>query len=146
MELMNVNKLIVPYISLDLPSDIILTYNKIDEDDPLVAVFRLHPLLGEEIYKFGIFLDRYDTNKEVICSLIWSTVDNIAICLPMVGLHPYPTCWNCEKAFGILTCSKCNVAKYCSKNCQISHWKNAHQQNCKEMEYYASQHKYLIFT
>lgn len=125
-----------------LELDIILTYNKLDEDDPLVAVFRLHPLLGEEVYRFGIFLDHYDTNKEVLCSLVWSTTDNMVVCLPMIGLNPYPTCWHCEKAFGTLSCGKvivftrhllllvsvltpvqCRVAKYCSKQCQIDSWK-----------------------
>lgn len=60
------------------------------ETDPLVAVFRLHPVIGDEIEKFGVFLDRWDTNKEVICSLVWSNTDNAAVTLPVVGLNPYP--------------------------------------------------------
>lgn len=45
--------------------EMILAYNALEEDDPLVPMFRLHPVLGEEFFKFGIFLDRFDTNKEV---------------------------------------------------------------------------------
>jgi len=146
MKVMNVTRLLVPYIALDLSGEIILTYNKMEEQDPLVAVFRLHPLIGEEVFKFGIFLDRYDTNKEVICSLVWSSIDNMVICLPMVGLNPYPICWNCERAFGTHTCSKCGVAKYCSKDCQVANWKLNHKARCKEIEQHAKDHKCLPFT
>jgi len=145
LAIMNVKRIVVPVISLDLPGDIILTYNKMEENDPLVAVFRLHPVIGEEVYKFGIFLDRYDTNKEVICSLVWSTIDNMVICLPMVGLNPYPVCWSCERDFGTMTCAKCEVAKYCSKECQIASWKASHKSKCEEISYYTQQHKHLVF-
>eukprot|EP01119_Soliformovum_irregulare_P025987 TRINITY_DN9773_c0_g1_i2.p2 TRINITY_DN9773_c0_g1~~TRINITY_DN9773_c0_g1_i2.p2 ORF type:complete len:156 (-),score=21.61 TRINITY_DN9773_c0_g1_i2:136-603(-) len=144
MDLMNVTKFIVPYISLDLPGDMILAYNRMEENDPLVAVFRLHPLLGEEIYKFGIFLDRYDTNKEVICSLVWSKMDDMVICLPMVGLNPYPVCWHCEKKFGTHTCSKCGVAKYCCKNCQVMAW-GSHREMCLEIASFSGLHSCLSF-
>jgi len=146
MKIMNINRLIVPYISLDLPGEIILTYNKLEETDPLVAVFRLHPIIGEEIERFGIFLDRNDTNKEVVCAMIWSTIDNMLICLPVVGLNPYPICWNCEKSFGTLACGKCGVAKYCSKECQVTSWKKSHRLWCGQMEQHAKSHKYLVFT
>ncbi len=38
-------RLIVPYIALDLPVDVILTYNRIEENDPLVAVLRYSLLI-----------------------------------------------------------------------------------------------------
>jgi len=63
----------------------------------------------------------------------------------MVGLNPYPVCWHCEKAFGTMTCAKCGVAKYCSKECQVTSWKSTHKTRCKEIEYYAEQHKHLVF-
>jgi len=146
LKLMNIDKLIIPYISLALPGDIILAYNKLEERDPLVSLFRLHPVIGNEVYKFGVFLDRYDTNKEAICSLVWSTIDNMMICLPMIGLNPYPTCWYCEASFGTLTCSCCGVAKYCSKECQVASWKASHRMWCKEISTFATQHQRLVFT
>jgi len=145
MKLMKIDKIYIPYISLDLAADVILTYNQIDEDDPLVAVFRMNPVIGQEVYKFGVFLDRYDTNKEVICSLVWSTLDNFVICLPKVGLNPYPVCWGCEKNFGTMTCSKCGVARYCSKQCQVDGWKSSHRTRCGEMAHYVSLHGHLTF-
>ncbi len=30
-----------------------------------------------------------------------------------------------------LTCSACNVAMYCERDCQVAHWKAQHKQNCK---------------
>eukprot|EP01117_Protostelium_nocturnum_P010179 TRINITY_DN3639_c0_g2_i1.p1 TRINITY_DN3639_c0_g2~~TRINITY_DN3639_c0_g2_i1.p1 ORF type:complete len:230 (-),score=77.78 TRINITY_DN3639_c0_g2_i1:422-1111(-) len=144
-KLMNVNRLIVPAITLDLPAEIILAYNKMEEDDPLVPVFRLHPLIGEEIFKFGIFLDRFDTNKEVICSLVWSTIDGSVVCLPQIGLNPYPICWFCEKHFGTKSCSKCSVAKYCSKECQTKGW-NSHKPKCLDMEKLTKDHLLFPFT
>jgi hypothetical protein len=84
---MNVKRLLVPYISLDLPGDIILTYNKMEESDPLVAVFRLHPVIGEEVYKFGIFLDRYDTNKEVHTNFSNRSLNVSRLFAPLCGLQ-----------------------------------------------------------
>ena len=63
----------------------------------------------------------------------------------MVGLNPYPRCWNCEKSFGTMACAKCGVAKYCSKECQVASWKKNHRLRCKEIEFYASLHKCLVF-
>jgi len=145
MNLMKVDKFIIPTISLALSSEVILTYNKIEESSPLVALFRLHPIIGEEVQKFGVFLDRYDTKKEVICALVWSTVDQTVVCLPQVGLNPYPTCWHCEKAFGTLLCGNCGVARYCSKRCQVKSWKFAHKLRCDEIAYYGKQHNILVF-
>ncbi|PRP82281.1 hypothetical protein PROFUN_06293 [Planoprotostelium fungivorum] len=144
MKLIGVERLVVPTILLDLPAEIILAYNKMEEEDPLVAVFRLHPLIGEEVYKFGLFLDRYDTNKEVICSLVWSLVDNMVIFLPQVGLNPYPICWLCEKHFGVYTCSKCGVAKYCSKTCQVQGWTLSHKAKCAEMQRLVKEHSCVV--
>ncbi len=42
-------RLIVPYIALDLPVDVILTYNRIEENDPLVAVLRYSLLILRNI-------------------------------------------------------------------------------------------------
>eukprot|EP00940_MAST-03C_sp_MAST-3C-sp2_P000449 g449.t1 len=30
-----------------------------------------------------------------------------------------------------LTCSRCGVAKYCSKTCQVAHWKRKHKRECR---------------
>ena len=35
---------------------------------------------------------------------------------------------------GLLKCSLCGTVRYCSKQCQIYHWKNGHRQLCKAPE------------
>jgi len=44
-----------------------------------------------------------------------------------------PPCSNsgCSKV-GILQCSKCKAVKYCGKDCQKSHWTEAHKKQCKQ--------------
>lgn len=32
---------------------------------------------------------------------------------------------------GSLTCSRCRAVKYCSKECQVAHWKGGHKGECK---------------
>jgi len=140
-DVLKVKRLLVPYLELELSGEAILKYNDLEEGDPLVASYQTHPIIGKNIRQLGIFLDRYDTSKEVLTLLVWSTVDQSLVCLPSVGLIPYPLCWNCRKNFGMHSCSKCGVAKYCSKECQISDWKLFHKVMCTD---FATKHKVLI--
>ncbi|CAE6419781.1 unnamed protein product [Rhizoctonia solani] len=46
-------------------------------------------------------------------------------------LEPVNSCWGCGGAGRpLLMCTKCKRARYCSKDCQIVHWK-AHKRECK---------------
>lgn len=141
--LMKVNKLLIPYIELDLPSSLVLKYNELDEDDPVLTFHQFNPLISEKIRELEVLLDRYD-NKEVLCILVWSLHDNSLVCLPSVGLAPFPLCWSCHKSFGMHSCAKCGVAKYCGKECQQSDWKTAHKTLCIEMSAFAEKHKVLV--
>jgi len=122
MKTMNVKKLITPYISLNLPIRIIDEFNRLEQGDPRIHLYQLNPVWGPGIKEFGFFMDRYESTKEVLCMFVWSTVDNGVVPMPAVGLNPYPLCWVCDKGFGTLSCSKCCVAKYCSKECQLADW------------------------
>lgn len=122
MKTMNVKKLITPYISLDLPIRIIDEFNRLEQGDPRIHLYQLNPVWGPGIKEFGFFLDRYESTKEVLCMFVWSTVDNGVVPMPAIGLNPYPLCWVCDKGFGTLSCGKCRVAKYCSKECQLADW------------------------
>jgi hypothetical protein len=145
MKIMNVKRLLVPYIELNLPGELILLYNELEEDDPRVILYQTHPLIASEIRELGVFLDRYDTNKEVLCLLVWSKVDDVLVNLPSIGLNPYPLCWNCSTAFGMNSCGRCGVAKYCSRECQLKQWP-VHKVVCSEMAYFSSKHKQLCIT
>eukprot|EP01121_Diplochlamys_sp_Union-15-3_P000316 TRINITY_DN1029_c0_g2_i2.p1 TRINITY_DN1029_c0_g2~~TRINITY_DN1029_c0_g2_i2.p1 ORF type:complete len:311 (+),score=39.69 TRINITY_DN1029_c0_g2_i2:154-1086(+) len=145
MKTMNVKQFLIPYIDIDLPGELILTYNELEEDDPQVVLYQQHPVIATKVRELGVFLDRYDTNKEVLCLLVWSKSDNILVNLPSVALNPYPLCWNCSKSFGINTCGRCGVAKYCSRECQVKQWKE-HKYVCPEMAFYSSKHKHLYIV
>jgi len=142
-EVMNVKKLLIPYLELDLPPSLILKYNELEDDDPVLLMYQFNPIIGERIRELGALLDKYDTTKEVLCILVWSLHDNSLVCLPSVGLVPYPLCWTCNKSFGMQACSICGVAKYCSKACQQSDWKGVHRTLCVEMSAFAEKHRLL---
>ena len=47
---------------------------------------------------------------------------------------PYPRYDRCAKCTKLLPtmsrCSRCKIVKYCSRDCQASHWKKVHKQSC----------------
>eukprot|EP00934_Nitzschia_sp_Nitz4_P005208 Nitzschia sp. Nitz4//scaffold254_size28068//18687//19541//NITZ4_008154-RA/size28068-processed-gene-0.8-mRNA-1//-1//CDS//3329544340//5198//frame0 len=48
--------------------------------------------------------------------------------------HSSLTCYGCRMQFAaeeLMKCSKCRMVSYCSRNCQISHWKREHREECK---------------
>lgn len=40
------------------------------------------------------------------------------------------TCWCCCRDYHLI-CSSCKCARYCSKECQVKHWKTDHKKKCK---------------
>lgn len=53
-----------------------------------------------------------------------------------MGVHETKDlCWNCKNysAEGLKKCSKCAVAGYCSKTCQVNAWKGGHKQKCADL-------------
>jgi hypothetical protein len=48
------------------------------------------------------------------------------------------TCNNCESAedpdHKLQACARCKLVAYCSKACQVTHWKNGHKQACVALE------------
>ena len=54
------------------------------------------------------------------------------------------TCLKCLKTIeGILTCSRCRTAKYCSKQCQEKHWK-VHKLQCTDSNKHSDNFKGLL--
>lgn len=136
MQELSTDRLLVPVISLHLPASFIKEYNRLDAEDPRVSFYYHHPVFGSMIQIFGLFLDRFDTQKSVICLLVWSSYDNCLFPLANINLKPYPLCWNgsvdgtrgCQ-TFGTKSCAKCGVAKYCSRECQLQDWPK-HKEIC----------------
>jgi len=127
-----VSELIIPVVCLDLPLKMIVEYNRMEHTDPRFPFYCIHP----EVKLFGLFLDKFDTDKRVICSIVWSNIDKGVVPLANINLKPYPLCWNSStfndfgcKAFGVKRCGKCSIARYCSKECQIESWPD-HKNTC----------------
>ena len=55
------------------------------------------------------------------------------------GFQHRDNCWECEKEY-ISVCSGCQCAKYCSKACQVKHWKSSHKDKCKDIDRIWSMH------
>ena len=45
------------------------------------------------------------------------------------------TCWQCKtnKNVSLQVCGKCNVASYCSRECQVAAWRIGHKFACKSL-------------
>uniref|UniRef100_A0A7S1Y3F6 MYND-type domain-containing protein n=1 Tax=Grammatophora oceanica TaxID=210454 RepID=A0A7S1Y3F6_9STRA len=54
-------------------------------------------------------------------------------------------CWSCNEAMtGNNWCSRCEVARYCSRECQTSDWKNHHRGCCKSIKKLYTRYKEQI--
>jgi hypothetical protein len=46
----------------------------------------------------------------------------------------FPGCTTCHQSDApLLKCSRCLSVRYCSKDCQIKHWKSGHKHECKKL-------------
>lgn len=144
---MNVKRLLTPCIEVQLPTEAILLLNSgrsvlpCDLDDvvsfardelSLLAVYSQNPIFSTELSRLRHFFDRFDTNKEVMAYFVWSSADSELICLPCTKVTPYPLCRTCALNFGTRSCSQCQIARYCSRECQVEDW-DEHQHSCPSM-------------
>jgi len=128
------DKLYVAGVDLvNAPSAFLLEYNRMEDEDPRVMLYRSHPVWGADIVDFGIFLDRFDAMKDVVCLFVWTAQERTTITLPCINLNPYPLCWGCAKQFGLLKCKNCLVARYCGRDCQVKEW-SRHKPYCVRLQ------------
>jgi len=59
-----------------------------------------------------------------------------------MSFHP---CIRCGKN-GSLRCGKCKLVSYCSKNCQVDHWKNGHKGECEILSQPTKSKKFIEIT
>ena len=45
----------------------------------------------------------------------------------------HKNCWYCGLIAKCSTCSKCKLARYCSKSCQTKAWEQCHKKTCKHL-------------
>ena len=103
---------------------------------------------------YGIEPSKYDENEpQMPCACCrekyyqsWSSNDydpsdeNHALMMAVqnvaLGLHDAKDmCWQCREVCkdDLMKCSKCEVAGYCSKVCQVFAWRGGHKQKCVEL-------------
>jgi len=52
-------------------------------------------------------------------------------------------CWHCDQVAGVLVCARCHIARYCTAECQQTHWRLFHRSQCGELaELAESQERY----
>jgi len=86
---MNVEKLLIGFVTLNLPTDLLRTYLQLDESDPDLYLFlNLDEIQKNEISKFALFLDRFDTYKNLLFLFVWSTSTSELLFLVNASLRP----------------------------------------------------------
>lgn len=103
-----------------------------EEEDALLALYSQNPVFHAEMNRLRYFLERMDTKKEVMAMLVWSLPDAALVSLTLSLLLPYPLCRSCASAFGHRSCGQCQIAKYCSRECQVKDWE-IHQHDCPHL-------------
>jgi len=145
MDVMGLKKMVFPYTSIDLPSMYMLHFNNLDETDPELLVHSQNP----KVLQLSTFLDRHDSNTDIVGHFIWSSVDQIVVHLSETSLNPFPLCHGCKKQFGIKVCAKCGIGRYCSKECQLIDWNRrgpmAHKIVCPDYAQYVNTDHLLVF-
>jgi hypothetical protein len=147
---MNVKRLVIPCAEFDLPTEAILLLNAAKDslrgnsswedfvmslsaqDASLLTLYSQNPVYQVELNRLRWFLDKYDTTKEVMAYFVWSLPDASLVSLSVAKVNPYPLCGGCALKFGTRSCAQCQVARYCSRECQVKDWEE-HQNCCTEM-------------
>lgn len=134
---MNVEQMIIPFLELDLPSETILQINS-NKHSFDSNIHSNHPSssnqsLQSNIEPLSYLFDLFDTDRRTLAYFIFSSSDGVLVILPCIQLHPYPLCWLCNQNFGVKSCAQCRIARYCSKQCQISNWE-IHHNNCLNLK------------
>ena len=68
-----------------------------------------------------------------------------AVLAVATGAHDaFTSCWECDRGSANVSfdrCSSCNVARYCSRECQVRAWKSGHKKWCARLK--RSYHQFL---
>lgn len=146
---MNTQRLTLSCAEFDLPTKAILLLNAaknlfsacdtVEEllpslnakDAASLSRYLQSALYTEELNRLKWFLERGDTNKEMLAFFVWSLPDAALVSLTCSRLHPYPLCKGCSANFGIRSCAQCQIARYCSRECQVKDWDD-HSHSCSD--------------
>jgi hypothetical protein len=102
------------------------------QESTILTLYLQNPVFQAELTRLSWFLERMDTNKEVMAFLLWSLPEASLISLTCSKVLPYPLCRSCNVKFGTRSCGQCQVARYCSRECQVADWDH-HQIQCSSI-------------
>jgi hypothetical protein len=89
--------------------------------DQAVICINIDDELLSDIYKM-------DNNREFV---VWHNI-NFMSSIPVTCVD-YNCCWHCHKIAQCQICTRCKLARYCSKECQIADWMNIHKKYCLQL-------------
>ena len=74
-------------------------------------------------------VDVHPEHKDVfLLVMAWAPLGT----LPLLGMHKF--CASCGSPAATLKCARCRLVSYCSKQCQLAHWRGGHRQLCNANE------------
>jgi len=93
-----------------------------------------YPLTQTYLDKAKLFLERCKFLRDNVLCIIYSTVEKRCLLYATILTSPnkYYKCIGCQKIFGQLLCKNCNLAHYCSTECQRLHWDKCHKVECQK--------------
>ena len=93
------------------------------------AMSRMIPAINNVIHNRG----------NLVASTTWNSAAGAAsatVARSIVPITEAYNCWNCKEKNGVHMCSACGEARYCSVECQKTHWKTGgHKAVCKKDAY-----------
>ncbi|GFH46351.1 hypothetical protein CTEN210_02825 [Chaetoceros tenuissimus] len=106
----------------DMLKDLVSTISSEENEIEIVEKYYFHPTARKELHKTGYFYAQ-DQLKSVF--------------LLLKEMH---SCWRCKDLYvegegtetKTLICSGCKCAVYCSRECQVKHWKEGKHDECCE--------------
>ena len=73
---------------------------------------------------FGLGTHVYDKLMRLYIS------EEFGVEIPSIVEEMARVCWNCGESFSqaqLKSCKGCKIAKYCSRDCQVTDWRNGHK-------------------
>jgi len=95
-----------------------------------------YPLTQTYVEKTKLFIERCKYLRDNILCVIYSSVEKRCLLYPTLQTQPnkYFKCIGCQKIYAQLLCKNCNLAHYCSIQCQHQHWELQHKKECKKYD------------
>ena len=139
---LNMNNIKLPILEIAIPATIIenqygTTYKN----------WIRYPLTQTYVEKTKLFIERCKYLRDNILCIIYSSVEKRCLLYPTLHTSPnkYFKCIGCQKIYAQLLCKNCNLAHYCSIQCQHQHWDKFHKRECKKYANLSKPTTNLIF-